>query len=69
MAVQKHKVTRRRRGNRRGGALKSTPPVLATDKHTGEVHLRHHVTARGYYRGKKVVLTANPDSQLSDNNA
>jgi ribosomal protein L32 len=26
---------------------------------TGEVHLRHHVSPNGYYRGKKVVKTKN----------
>ena len=29
----------------------------ATDPTTGETHLRHHVTADGYYRGKKVIDT------------
>ena len=28
---------------------------LSTDPTTGETHLRHHVTADGYYRGKKVI--------------
>jgi large subunit ribosomal protein L32 len=31
---------------------------LATDPTSGEVHLRHHVTADGYYRGKKVIETS-----------
>jgi large subunit ribosomal protein L32 len=31
---------------------------LATDPTSGEVHLRHHVTKDGYYRGKKVIDTA-----------
>jgi len=30
---------------------------LATDPTTGETHLRHPVTADGYYRGKKVIDT------------
>jgi large subunit ribosomal protein L32 len=30
---------------------------LATDPTTGETHLRHHVTADGYSRGKKVIDT------------
>ena len=30
---------------------------LATDPTTGETHIRHHVTADGYYRGKKVIET------------
>ena len=28
---------------------------LATDPTTGETHVRHHVTADGYYRGKQVI--------------
>jgi large subunit ribosomal protein L32 len=28
---------------------------LSTDPTSGETHLRHHVTADGYYRGKKVI--------------
>jgi large subunit ribosomal protein L32 len=30
---------------------------LSTDPTSGEVHLRHHVTKDGYYRGKKVIDT------------
>lgn len=30
-------------------------PTLAVDAGTGETHLRHHVTADGYYRGRKVL--------------
>ena len=57
MAVQKHKVTRSRRGMRRShDKLKS--PALSTDPTTGEVHLRHNVTPDGYYRGRKVIETA-----------
>ncbi len=56
MAVQKHKVTRSRRGMRRShDSLKN--PALSTDPTTGEVHLRHHVSPEGYYRGRKVIDT------------
>ena len=56
MAVQKSRVTPSRRGQRRShDAL--TAKQLATDPTTGETHLRHHVTADGYYRGKKVIAT------------
>ena len=34
----------------------SNPP-LALEPTTGEVHLRHHISPNGYYRGKKVVKT------------
>jgi large subunit ribosomal protein L32 len=30
-------------------------PTLSTDPVSGELHRRHHVTADGYYRGKKVI--------------
>lgn len=54
MAVQKDRVTRSRRGMRRAhDAL--TGATLSTDSTTGETHRRHHVTARGYYRGRKVI--------------
>ncbi len=54
MAVQQNKVTRARRGKRRShDALRK--PSLSIDPMTGETHRRHHVTADGYYRGKKVL--------------
>jgi len=56
MAVQKSRVSPSRRGMRRAHDALS-PKQLATDPTTGETHLRHHVTADGYYRGKKVIAT------------
>ncbi|HEY5678958.1 MAG TPA: 50S ribosomal protein L32 [Pseudomonadales bacterium] len=54
MAVQKNKVTRARRGKRRShDALRA--PALSIDPTTGETHRRHHVTADGFYRGRKVL--------------
>lgn len=54
MAVQKSKVTRSRRGQRRShDAL--TGATLSQDATTGEVHRRHHVSADGFYRGRQVV--------------
>lgn len=54
MAVQKSRKSRSRRGMRRAhDAL--TAPALSIDATTGETHIRHHITASGYYRGKKVV--------------
>jgi large subunit ribosomal protein L32 len=54
MAVQKSKKSRAKRGMRRShdGLVK---PALSVDATSGETHLRHHVTADGYYRGKKVI--------------
>ena len=54
MAVQKSKVTRSRRGQRRSHDS-LLGPALSEDPTTGETHRRHHVTADGFYRGKKVV--------------
>ncbi|MDA7686594.1 50S ribosomal protein L32 [Pseudomonadales bacterium] len=60
MAVQKSKVTRSRRGQRRShdSLLDHT---LSVDETSGEKHLRHHVSAEGFYRGKKVVDTGHDD--------
>ncbi len=56
MAVQQNKVTPSRRGMRRShDAL--TGPTLSVEPTTGETHRRHHVSADGYYRGRKVVNT------------
>ncbi len=57
MAVQKSKKTPSRRGMRRShDAL--TAKTLSVDPTSGETHLRHHVTADGFYRGRKVVEVA-----------
>ncbi|QCI24984.1 50S ribosomal protein L32 [Buchnera aphidicola (Rhopalosiphum padi)] len=54
MAVQKSKPTRSKRGMRRShDSLKEM--TLSKDKFSGETHIRHHITAKGYYRGKKVI--------------
>ncbi|HIG40438.1 MAG TPA: 50S ribosomal protein L32 [Gammaproteobacteria bacterium] len=56
MAVQKSKVTRSRRGQRRSHDALGKP-TLSEDSTTGETHRRHHVSADGFYRGNKVVHT------------
>lgn len=54
MAVQKSKVTRSRRGQRRShDAL--TAKTLSQDPITGEMHLRHHMTPDGYFKGRLIV--------------
>ena len=60
MAVQKNKKTRSRRGMRRshdaiGG------PTLTVDETSGETRSRHHMSADGFYRGKKVVETGDDE--------
>lgn len=54
MAVQKSKVSRATRGMRRSHDALTTAAV-SVDKVSGETHLRHHITADGYYRGRKVI--------------
>lgn len=62
MAVQKSRKTPSRRGMRRShDAL--TASTLSVDPTSGETHLRHHVTADGYYRGKKVVATPQDNTE------
>jgi large subunit ribosomal protein L32 len=56
MAVQQNRKTPSKRGMRRAhDALKGE--TLSIDSTSGEVHLRHHVTADGFYKGRKVVTT------------
>ncbi|MDE0841472.1 MAG: 50S ribosomal protein L32 [Porticoccaceae bacterium] len=54
MAVQKSRKTRSKRGMRRSHDSLAAP-TISIDEVTGEKHLRHNITADGFYRGKKVV--------------
>jgi large subunit ribosomal protein L32 len=56
MAVQQNKKSPSKRGMRRSHDALSNPP-LALEPTTGELHLRHHISPTGYYRGKKVIRT------------
>ena len=56
MAVQKSRNTRSRRCMRRSHDALSSASV-STDQTSGEKHLRHNVTADGFYRGRKVIET------------
>lgn len=60
MAVQQNRKTRSRRGMRRSHDALGTV-ALSVDPVSGETHRRHHVTADGFYRGKKVVDTGSDD--------
>ena len=54
MAVQKSKVSRSRRGQRRShDAL--TGKTLSLDPMNGEVHIRHHMTPNGFFKGRRIV--------------
>lgn len=54
MAVQKSKKSNARRGTRRAHDALSGP-TLSVESSTGEIHRRHHISADGYYRGRKVL--------------
>ena len=56
MAVQQNRKTSSKRGMRRAhDALRAS--ALSVDPHSGETHIRHHITPGGYYRGRKVINT------------
>ncbi|AFP85198.1 50S ribosomal protein L32 [secondary endosymbiont of Ctenarytaina eucalypti] len=54
MAVQQNKPTRSKRGMRRSHDALIAAHV-SVDKASGETHLRHHITADGFYCGCKVI--------------
>ena len=54
MAVQKSRKTPSRRGMRRSHD-KLTESTLSIEPTTGETHLRHHVSADGFYKGRNVI--------------
>ncbi|MFP4146649.1 MAG: 50S ribosomal protein L32 [Halorhodospira sp.] len=54
MAVQQNRKSPTKRGMRRShDSLRK--PALSTEASTGETHRRHHVSADGFYRGRKVT--------------
>ncbi len=54
MAVQQNRKTPSKRGMRRSHDSLSGP-TLSIDSTSGETHRRHHITADGFYRGRKVI--------------
>ncbi|BBO59380.1 50S ribosomal protein L32 [Mycoavidus sp. B2-EB] len=58
MAVQQNKKSPSKRGMHRSHDFLSGVP-LGIEPTSGEVHLRHHVSPNGYYRGKQVVKSNN----------
>ncbi|MBR1375466.1 MAG: 50S ribosomal protein L32 [Cardiobacteriaceae bacterium] len=55
MAVQQNRKTPSKRDMRRSHDALGFA-TLATDKTSGERHLRHHITKDGFYRGKQVIV-------------
>ncbi|MDC0453613.1 50S ribosomal protein L32 [Gammaproteobacteria bacterium] len=65
MAVQKSKVTRSRRGMRRShDSLNAS--TLSTDQVSGERHVRHQMTADGFYKGRLVKDLRKPIKENED---
>ena len=62
MAVQKSKKSTSRRNMRRSHDALSAP-ALSTEQTSGEIHRRHHVSADGYYRGRKVIADKEIDTE------
>jgi large subunit ribosomal protein L32 len=62
MAVQKSKVSRSRRGQRRSHDS-LTAKTLSVDAMTGETHLRHHMTPEGFFKGRQIVVNDNNDEE------
>lgn len=62
MAVQQNRKTRSKRDMRRAHDALGEP-TLAEDSVTGELHRRHHVTADGFYRGRKVIKSKQEDDK------
>jgi large subunit ribosomal protein L32 len=54
MAVQQNRKTPSKRGMRRSHDS-LTAKALSIEPTTGETHLRHHISADGFYRGRKVI--------------
>jgi len=63
MAVQQNRKSSSKRDMRRSHDALGKP-TLSVDPTSGETHRRHHITADGFYRGKKVLETVTiPDEE------
>jgi len=60
MAVQQSKKSPSRRNMRRAHDFLKAP-ATAIESTTGELHLRHHISPNGFYRGRKVLNTKDDD--------
>ncbi|MEZ5500047.1 MAG: 50S ribosomal protein L32 [Steroidobacteraceae bacterium] len=54
MPVQKSRKTPSKRGMHRSHAAVAAP-ALSIEPQSGETHLRHCISADGFYRGRRVV--------------
>ena len=55
MAVQKNRKTRSKRGMRRAHDS-LTANCISEDQTTGSLHLRHHISKDGYYKGRQIIV-------------
>jgi len=60
MAVQQNKKSPSKRGMRRAHDFLSSA-TLAVEASNGEVHLRHHISPNGFYRGRRVIENTDND--------
>jgi len=65
MAVQKSKKTRSKRGMIRSHDSLSDL-TLSTDPVSGERHLRHQMTADGFYKGRLIKDLRKPEKEIED---
>lgn len=65
MAVQQNRKTPSKRDKRRTHDALGYA-TLATDRSSGERHLRHHVTKDGFYRGRQVIVNAVASEDFED---
>ncbi|UQS83732.1 50S ribosomal protein L32 [Bombilactobacillus thymidiniphilus] len=56
MAVPARKTSKQKKRQRRGH-IKLSQPNIQFDATTGEYRMGHHVSPKGYYKGKQVVAT------------
>lgn len=62
MAVQQNKKSPSKRGMHRShNAL--TAANMSVEPTTGEVHLRHHISPSGIYRGRQVIKSKAKDQE------
>ncbi|CAL4321233.1 50S ribosomal protein L32 [Buchnera aphidicola] len=61
MAVQKSKPTRSKRGMRRSHDSIKNSTLISFEKLSKEYHVRHHITKKGFYRGKKYLFLKKND--------
>jgi len=65
MAVQQNKKSRSRSKMRRGGQAKIQGMTLTKNPLTGQLHIRHHISADGTYKGKQYLVKKEEGTDLA----